>query len=152
MQIGRWGSVGTSLVKSFAGQISQKLSVKNTMFRDFPGGPVAKPPHSNAGGPGSTPGQELDPTCCNWECTCPNLRFCVLQLRPNTAKKKIQCSTQMPIFFHVGNHSQIKTFLRWNIKKKKKDFQTIWLEISKHAVLAKSLFFVSALKKNIVIL
>ena len=39
--------------------------------RDFPGGPVAKIPHSRYGGPqaGSLV-QELDPSCCNYEFAC----------------------------------------------------------------------------------
>ena len=36
MQLGRWGSVDTSLVKSFAGQISQKLSVKKYNVQGLP--------------------------------------------------------------------------------------------------------------------
>jgi len=40
---------------------------QNMVFcRDFPGGPVAKPPHSQSKGPGvRTLSRELDPTCCN---------------------------------------------------------------------------------------
>ena len=49
------------------------------MFRDFPGGPVAKPPHSNAGGPGSTPGQ--------------GTRSHMLQLRVHMPQLKILCAT-----------------------------------------------------------
>ena len=42
------------------------------MFRDFPGGPVAKTPSSQCKGPSSIPGQEA--------------RSHRLQLRPGTAK------------------------------------------------------------------
>ena len=48
--------------------IKMQNKFKRKMDGDFPGGSVAKTPYScalNAGGLGSIPGRELDPTCCN---------------------------------------------------------------------------------------
>lgn len=39
--------------------------------------------------------------------------------------EKIKCSTQMPVLFHLSNHSQVIVHLRWEIKKKKKPLGTI---------------------------
>ena len=57
--------------------------------REFPGGPVAKTPHSQCRGPGINPwlGKYMphaatkDPACCN-----KNRRYCVSQLRPGIVK------------------------------------------------------------------
>ena len=52
--------------------IFHALKLKEKVFGDFPGGPVAKTPHSNAGGPGLIPDQ--------------GIRSHVPQLRPSSAK------------------------------------------------------------------
>ena len=43
--------------------VSQAFIYLTNTYWDFPGGAVVKNPPANAGGTGSSPGQE-DPTCC----------------------------------------------------------------------------------------
>ena len=49
------------------------------MYRDFPGGPVVKTPHTNAGGTGLIPGQGSKSHM--WQ-----TRVCMPQPRPGAAK------------------------------------------------------------------
>ena len=85
MVLGLTASSPWELVRNADSQALSKTTESNLNFRDFPTGPVAKTPHSQAGGLGSIPGQGTSAHT-------PQLRVHVLQLkiphapRPKAAK------------------------------------------------------------------